>query len=150
MEILKSNKGKNETAFCGCFYRKNTTNVTTQSWGRDIKSCSETVSTPINYKAERILLIKKRSHNHPPDPAPTQVLVVVDKMTDTAATIYAPPRRIINTTTVNLTAYVQSIVTKIRALFAKIQRKKIRVEIGCEIELTSLEFLVPDKFKSVT
>ena len=74
--------------------------------------------------------VEKRSHNHPPDPARTQVLVAVDKMTDTAATSNAPPRRIISATTINLTADAQSIVPKRKALRAKIQRKRRRIEIG--------------------
>ena len=134
MEIFKSNKGKDKIAFRGYSYRKNTTNVTTQNWRCDIKSCSGTVSTPINYKEEGVVPIEKRGHNHPPDPARTQVLVAVDKMTDAAATSYAPPRRIISTTTVNLTADAQSIVPKRKALCARIQRKRRRIEIGRETE----------------
>ena len=94
--------------------------------------------------------VEKRSHNHPPDPACTQVLVAVDKMTDTATTSNAPPRRIISATTINLTADAQSIVPNREALRAKIQRKRRRIEIGHEPEPTSLEFPIPDRFKSVT
>ena len=150
MEVFKSNKGKNKIAFRGYSYRKNTTNVTTQNWRCDIKSCLGTVSTAINYKAEGVVPVEKRSHNHPPDPARTQVLVAVDKMTDTAATSNAPPRRIISATTINLTADAQSIVPKRKALRVKIQRKRRQIKIGHEPEPTSHEFPIPDRLKSVT
>ena len=146
MEVFKSNKGKDKIAFRGYSYRKNTTNVTTQNWRWDIKSCLGTVSTAINYKAEGVVPVEKRSHNHPPDPARTQVLVAVDKMTNTAATSNTPPRRIISATTINLTADAQSVVPKRKALRAKIQRKRRRIEIGHEPEPASLEFPIPDKF----
>ena len=55
-------------------------------------------------------------------------------MTDAAATSYALPRRIISATTVNLTADAQSIVPKRKALCARIQRKRRRIEIGRETE----------------
>ena len=71
-------------------------------------------------------------------------------MTDTAATSYAPPLHIISTTTVNLTLDAWSIVPKRKRLCARIQRKRRQIAIGCEIEPTSLKFLVPDRFKSVT
>ena len=151
MEVFKSNKGKDKIAFRGYSYRKYTTNVTTQNWRCGIKSCLGIVLTAINYKAEGVVPVEKRSHNHPPDPARTQVLVAVDKMTDTAATSFnAPPRRIISATTINLTADAQSIVPKRKALRAKIQRKRRLIEIGHEPEPTSLEFPIPDRFKSVT
>ncbi|CAB4062782.1 unnamed protein product [Lepeophtheirus salmonis] len=96
MDIFKSNKGVNKISFRGYSYRKNTTNISTQCWRCDIKTCPGTATTDINYTLDGVIPVEKRHHNHPPDLARTELLVAIDKMVESAVTVQDPPRQMIS------------------------------------------------------
>ncbi|CAB4062781.1 unnamed protein product [Lepeophtheirus salmonis] len=133
MDIFKSNKGVNKISFRGYSYRKNTTNISTQCWRCDIKTCPGTATTDINYTLDGVIPVEKRHHNHPPDLARTELLVAIDKM-------YLAS---------NLTHEAQCIAPKRKSLTTKIQRKrKRRKSSDNPLAITIDGFPIPEKFQT--
>jgi len=146
MEILKSNKGKDKLVYNGYIYRKNTTNITSQSWRCEEKSCKGSASTPVNYQIG-VQVIEKQVHNHPPNPARTEIAVAMSRMLDDASTSDAPPRRVISR--IEMSQEALAVAPKRKSLTARIQRKRRRMDFGYEREPQNRASInIPERFKT--
>ena len=109
MEIIKSNKGKDKIIYNGYIYRKNTTNITTQSWRCEKKGCRCSASTAFPY-APGGNVVERNPHCHPPEPAHAEVLSALSQVAQQAEASDMPPRRLVSA--INLSEEAQAIAPK--------------------------------------
>ena len=150
MEIFKSQKGMHKLAYKGFSYLKSTTNVTSQNWKCDQKSCRGSLSTPINY-SEGQIATELRPHNHPADPSGVELKVAQSRAIEHAAESAEPPRRVVSETLAGLGNEARARGQKRKAFAQRIQRKRRRIAVGgLPPEPTSItDFEVPECFRNV-
>ena len=153
-QIYKSKRGGDKILFQGFSYCRSSTNITSQNWRCDRKAtkCRGSVTTAVDYRQHENLQVQERQgHNHPPDPAGEELKVEMDRMAHNAATVRAnePPRRVISDTVANLSQEAQVRAPKRKALTTRIQRKRLKYEVGGEAEPSDLGFQVPNRFRTV-
>lgn len=148
MEIFKSQKGSDKIGFGGYIYRKNKTNITTQSWRCERKDCSGTASSAAAYVAGGTV-VERQSHNHAPDPAKIEVARRLDGMLTDAMGSSNPPRRIVSNTVEGMSAEATAIAPKRKALTSRIQRKRKKLEAGEVEPHDRRNLVVPQKYTVV-
>lgn len=147
MEVLKSQKGKDILCFGGFMYRKNSSSKSRQCWRCVQSDCHGSASTALNYEA--VQDVKTCApHNHCPDPRHQGITRVMNTLSAEASTSHAAPRRIISGAVDDVDDDVLAVLPTRKALNARIQRKRRRIEGGVPPEPVSAEDLVlPENYQ---